>query len=124
MKTPYLIKNSLGQYWLASDGIFTKYPFGDANAAGDCLGIEPMLIGIELQRAMNIDQSAYMICTDSGPCLETGFKYFDGRYNKLATVLCSTEDFIWAELEGGRIEEFSKRFFDHHMQDRVYKCNR
>jgi hypothetical protein len=120
MKTPYLIKNAAGHYWLPLDGCFIEYPEGDVDAAQDGMGISPVDVEAELMRAKGVDVVATLTCADNGPCLATGFTYFDGRYNQQATVLHATEDCIWAKLEKGTVEEISKRFYDYHMQAGIY----
>lgn len=120
MKTPYLIKNSQNQPWLHLDGCFIDYPYGNSEAVHDGMGLSPEEKDSELEKAKLVDSHAELFCTDAGPFLPTGFQYFDGRYNKLATVLHSTENYLWVELEGGRKEDLSRSYYEYHLNAGIY----
>ena len=124
MKNPYLIKNTQGHYWLATDGAFVHYhPATEREAALD-LGLTLLQVDAELMAAMKVDVVATLTCADTGPCLPKGHRYWDGRYSKFTTVIAATETNIWSELDGGRIEETSKSFYDHHLNAGVYSLPR
>lgn len=121
MRNPHVIRNQSGQYWLPSESEFIDYAVEPLEAAKDGLGTEPLGLERELARAALHDRTAVAICTDAGPCLPVGFRYWDGRYGMEATVIAATESSIWIERESGVDDEtISKGFYDYHLAAGVY----
>ena len=107
MRAPYLIKNSSGMYWVKGSNEFADGVGSPENALEFDLGMEPIRVFAEIDKAIEADPTATILNMDiAAKCIEPGCAYYDMRYQTIATVIYSTSSCLWARLASNRDIEF------------------